>query len=246
MPAAHIEPFVYEDDRSKTLYFTFDAMQSRMQRDDPSALELDYTRTMMGFLLFKPQPASIAMVGLGGGSMAKFCHQYLPAAHFEVVEINPNVIAQRDNFCIPQDGPSFKVLEADGADFVRTHPGRFDVLLLDGYESAGLPEGLSSQQFYDDCRRLLQPEGLLVVNLQFGNLQYEACVQRIRHSFGKAVLVVVDDELANSVAFASKGQGLQRQYVGVVDALRKIHPRGAKQLGAALRDIAWTLSDQDI
>ena len=32
---------------------------------------------MMGFLLFKPQPRSIGMIGLGGGSLAKFCYRYL-------------------------------------------------------------------------------------------------------------------------------------------------------------------------
>jgi spermidine synthase len=242
----HMEPYVYEDGESKSLYFTFSAIQSRMLRDDPSALELDYTCTMMGFLLFKPAPSAIAMVGLGGGSIAKFCRHYLPDTRMEVVEINPLVIAQRDNFCIPADGPGFQVIAGDGAEFVRGNPGRFDALLLDGYDSDGLPPSLASQRFYGDCHRLLQPEGILVVNLQYANPQYEACIKRIRRCFDNAVLVVVDDERANSVVFACKGNALQKQYVGVTEALRGLQPGGARQLASAFRGIAWSLSDQDI
>ena len=67
-----------------------------MDLRDPSALDLEYTQTMMGFLLFLPQPQRIAMIGLGGGSLAKFCHRYLPRTRIQVVEINPHVIALRD------------------------------------------------------------------------------------------------------------------------------------------------------
>lgn len=242
----HVEPYVYEDDQSRTMYFTFSAVQSRMLRDDPSALELDYTRTMMGFLLFMPPPTRMAMVGLGGGSMAKFCHHYLPGAHMEVAEINPHVIAQRAQFCVPADGPKFKVTQADGAHFVRQQADPLDVLLLDGYDGEGLPPSLSSLTFYEDCHRVLEPGGMLVVNLQYGSPSYETCLQRIRRCFGQALLVVVDDEKANSVAFACKGDALQKRYRGVTDTLRQLNPRGAAQLAGAFRAIAWALSDQDI
>ena len=74
-----------------------------MQTQDPHALDLQYTRTMTGFLSFKPKPRHIGMIGLGGGSLAKFCHRYLPSARIEIVEINPHVLALRDEFWIPPD-----------------------------------------------------------------------------------------------------------------------------------------------
>ena len=46
---------------------------------------------MMGFLLFKPEPGNIAMIGLGGGSLAKFCHRDLPRSRIQAIEINPHV-----------------------------------------------------------------------------------------------------------------------------------------------------------
>jgi spermidine synthase len=48
----YIEPFVREDGASKSLHFTLGELQSRMLVNQPSRLDVDYTRTMMGFLLF--------------------------------------------------------------------------------------------------------------------------------------------------------------------------------------------------
>ena len=67
-----VKPFVYEDAGTLSLHFDISAIQSRMRRDDPAALDLDYTRAMMACLLFEPQPKSMLMIGLGGGSLPSF------------------------------------------------------------------------------------------------------------------------------------------------------------------------------
>src|SRR3546814_9122322 len=63
-------------------------VQSIMSIDDPDRLMLDYTRQMMGFLLFNPSPQTIEMIGLGGGSLAKYCYKYLPDVSITAVEID--------------------------------------------------------------------------------------------------------------------------------------------------------------
>ena len=103
-------PFVHDNGDTRSLHFTLDELQSRMNKRHPWRLEVDYTRTMMGFLLLVPEPASISMVGLGGGSLAKFCYRQLPACRITVVEINPYVIALRRDFCVPDDDVRFEVL----------------------------------------------------------------------------------------------------------------------------------------
>jgi spermidine synthase len=40
-----------------------------------------------------------------------------------------------------------------------------DVIVVDGFDEAGLPPALSSAAFYEDCRRLLLPGGVLVANV---------------------------------------------------------------------------------
>jgi spermidine synthase len=206
----HVKPFVYETLTTKALHFSICEIQSRMQSRRPLALDLDYTRTMMGFLLFNDRPDTIAMIGLGGGSLAKFCRAYLPQARIDVVEINPHVIALRDVFHVPPDDARFSVRRGDGADFVRSPPHRLDVLMVDGYDADGIPPALCSQGFYDDCRNSLQPAGLLVVNLHMGHCDYALHVERIRRAFDGDILVVGDPDCGNSIVFACSGRRLQR------------------------------------
>lgn len=242
--AQHVKPFVYESLSSKALHFTIQEIQSRMQLADPHALALEYTRTMMGFLLFNPQPDSIAMIGLGGGSLAKFCHRYLPDALVQVVEINPHVIALRDTFHVPPDSERFRVIRGDGAHFVRHSPARFDVLLVDGFDSQGMPARLASQRFYDDCHDTLQPGGIMVVNLHCGHPHYGVYVERIRRAFGGSILVVDDGELSNSIVFAGKGDALERVRVAPLRRPKHLEAAAADQLLAAFALVASALKDQ--
>lgn len=204
----HVKPYIYETLNSKALHFSISEIQSRMQSLRPYALDLDYTRTMMAVLLFNSQPETLAMIGLGGGSLAKFCYRYLPSTRIKVVEINPHVIALRDEFKVPPDDERFKVRRGDGADFVRFAPYPVDVLMVDGFDSDGQPPALCSQRFYDDCYEALQPGGMLVVNLHAGHRHHAAFVARIRRSFDEQVLLVGDS--SNSIVFACKGQLRQR------------------------------------
>ena len=240
----HVKPFVYESLSTKALHFSICEMQSRMRIQDPHALDLEYTRTMMGFLLFKPKPARIAMIGLGGGSLAKFCHRYLPQSRIEVVEINPHVIALRDEFHVPPDDERFRVVQGDGAQFVRDSDQRCDVLLVDGFDSDGQPARLSSQRFYDDCCDLLQPEGILVVNLHYGHARFGTFLGRIRRSFDDQVLVIDGVDLSNTIIFACKGDSFSKQRTGVVRRPKGLASVAAQPLLAGFALIASALKER--
>jgi spermidine synthase len=128
-------PVVSHEGGVLTLHFGSDFIQSQMLVGDPGFLAFAYTRTMMSFEWFMPQPREIAIIGLGGGSIAKWCHRHHPQSRLTVVEINPHVIAVRD------------------------------VLLIDCFTTDRLPAELCSQRFYDHCREALADSGLMVANL---------------------------------------------------------------------------------
>ena len=48
----------------RTLHVGGEAIQSSMRLEDPFALALDYTRCMMAFLLFHPEPRQALMIGI--------------------------------------------------------------------------------------------------------------------------------------------------------------------------------------
>lgn len=242
--AHHVKPFVYENLHSKALHFTICEVQSSMRLQDPYALDLEYTRMMMGFLLFVAEPQNITMIGLGGGSLAKFCHRYLPQTCILVVEINPHVIALRDEFQVPSDDDRFYVVRADGAQYVRFSTSPCDILMVDGFDSEGLPSRLCSQRFYDDCFELLRPGGIMVVNLHYSHAHYSIQLDRIRRSFGDSVLVVDDSEWSNSIVFACKGLTFEQARPGAVRRPKNLDSAAADQLLGAFAQITAALKKQ--
>lgn len=207
----HPVPFVHDDLDTRSLHFGALEIQSRMRLQQPHALDLDYTRTMMGFLALQPQARDVALIGLGGGSIVKFCHRYLHALRLLVVEINPHVIALRERFMIPPDDDRLRVLQDDGVAFVADTDERFDVLLLDAFDPVGLPAALGTRRFYDDCADVLRPGGLLAANLHTGDPHSDVHADRIAAAFEGATLRVDDRDGTNSVVFARKGGPLGRE-----------------------------------
>lgn len=209
------------------LQFVRGQTQSRMRADDPDHLLIDYTRTMLGALLLQPQPRRIGIIGLGGGSQAKFCHRHLPDARIEAVENNAGVIALRREFRVPDDDDRLQVFHDDGARFLRQRPGRYDLLLVDGYDETGIPEALASQQFYDDCRAALAVGGVMSGNLYCAD--HERHVARLRRSFGGArVLVLEERKMSNRVVFTWAGDPLPD---GAADVARnaRLLPEAVRQ-----------------
>src|SRR5688500_19187031 len=98
-------PVAVSDARGvRTLHVGGEAIQSAMRLDDPFALALDYTRCMMAFLLFHPEPREALMIGLGGGSLAKFFHRRLRATRVRVVELDARIVqVSRAQFSLPPD-----------------------------------------------------------------------------------------------------------------------------------------------
>ena len=212
----HTKPFVHDDENTRSLHFSYGELQSRMRLHKPDALDVEYTRAMMGFLLFNGRPKSIVMIGLGGGSLAKFCYRHLPETHITAVEINPHVIALRDQFQVPRDDERFRVVEADGARYVGHAASHCDVLLVDGFDNTGMPSSLCTQAFYDNCHQMLSPEGLMVVNLHTEHPDYALFIGRIERSFELNVLTINVKREGNAVVFASKGQLAEQRRNGVM------------------------------
>lgn len=230
-------PMLREENGELTLRFADDTLQSRTLLADPARLLLEYTRLMMGFLLFRPAPDRIAMIGLGGGSLARYCASKLPEADFTAIEVSSEVIALRAACGVPPDGPRFRVLREDGAAFVRRDGDPLDVLLVDGFDRDGQPDRLCTPAFYDACRDRLAPDGVLVVNLHLDEVGHGARVDRLRDAFGGRILVGEADGSANAVVFAGASPAFPPSFRDLVQRLRALgaaHPVG---LDATLRKI---------
>jgi len=240
---------VSERDGVRYLHLGGVTVQSAMRINAPHELELAYTRAMMGFLLFRPVPGNILMVGLGGGSVAKFVYHKLPSVRTQVVEINPQVVAAaRSHFFLPEADARFEVKIADGVDYVRAHADSCDVLMVDGYDDRSLVEALASQSFYDDCAAALKHDGVLVANLWGSDKLFDVYLKRIEASFNGLVVCMTTARLSNVIVFGFKrspgnprwqelkerARQLEAEYglefPDFVDALRSLNVHSEKRL----------------
>lgn len=184
------QPYILETASERRLHFTPHAAQSRMRLAEPDALICAYTRKMMAFLLFKPNPRNIVMVGLGGGSLAKFCHRHLRETRISIVEIDARVIALREEFCIPADDDRFRVVCDDGARYISRLAGCIDVLMVDAFDHVGVAPTLAASDFYAQAAQRLSPNGLLVMNFSGESQRYVTHIEQIRAAFGGSTLLV--------------------------------------------------------
>ena len=188
----------------RTLHVGGEAIQSAMRIDDPFALALDYTRCMMAFLLVHPEPREVLMIGLGGGSLAKFFYKRFKAASIRVVELDAQVlVAAREHFALPPDNARFRVEVGDGAEALA--PECCDVLVLDAFEDELHVPRLASAAFYDGAFLALREPGAMVVNFMDDDPRFDQTLARLERAFGGAVLVMRALHDPNILAFAYKG-----------------------------------------
>lgn len=197
-------PYIFDTPLERRLHFTQDATQSAMSRLDPDSLVAPYTRKMMAFLLLNPNPRHIVMLGLGGGSLAKFCYRHLPKARITVVEIDRDVIAMRDEFLIPRDDARFRVIHDDGARYLQYDDEPIDALLVDAFDADGVANSLATAAFYAAVQRRLTGRGVFIMNLWGKSDRFAANVGLARDTFGaNAVLMSVLGE-RNLLLLASR------------------------------------------
>lgn len=198
----YAKPFVLEDGEYRQLYFGLRYTQSCMSLKEPDALTLAYTRKMMAFLLFQPQPRHIVIVGLGGGSLTKFCYRQLPHTRVTTVEIDQGVIELARLFKVPTPNARLRIVHADGADYFATTRQSADVVLVDGCDQHGIAPALCEEGFYASVRARLRPGGLLVVNLVGTVGRSDALIRSIAHVFDGQVLILPVSVGGNRIAIA--------------------------------------------
>jgi len=121
-----------------------------------------------------------------------------------VVEINADVIALREEFCIPKDDDRFRVVHEDGARYLQSLDAPIDVLLIDAFDADGIAPSLANSAFYACAARQLTEKGVLVMNFWGSRERYVDNLAQARDAFGDHLLLVPVAGDANVLMFAFK------------------------------------------
>ena len=195
----------------RCLHLGTEWVQGTMLLDSPYEIELEYVQRMMAWMLFM-SPASLGkrhamQLGLGAGSLTKFCRKKL-RIKTTAIELNPQVVAAcRLWFKLPADDTKLEVVLGDAGE-VAKHPhwhGQIDALQVDLYDEEAAAPVLDSEDFYADCRKLLTPDGCMTVNLFGRSNSYLLTLEKIANAFGAdAVWAFKPTREGNTVVLAQR------------------------------------------
>ncbi|MGE0803767.1 MAG: spermidine synthase [Lautropia sp.] len=208
-----VEPEITLSEEGGVRYLHFGSpwVQGAMRIRRPDQLEIPYVRDMMAWLLFLEPRGRILQLGLGAGSLLRFCHRHCAPAAITVVEISRAVVAaNRRWFQLPDEDARFELVTADAGVWVASPHGRgrFDVVQVDLYDREAAGPVLDSEDFYADCRAMLTEPGAMAVNLFGRHASFDRSLRRIRKVFGAQVFTLPPREEGNLVVLALKGPPL--------------------------------------
>ncbi|KAM6124184.1 eEF1A lysine and N-terminal methyltransferase [Pterocles gutturalis] len=120
-------------------------------------------------------PLAVLVVGLGGGSLPLFVHDYFLQARVAVVEIDPSMLEVATCWFGFSQGDRMQVHISDGLDYVAKlaaeAPAQYDAVMFD-VDSKDLTVGMScpppafvEKPFLQKVKTILKPEGVFVLNL---------------------------------------------------------------------------------
>ena len=165
------EVLVYESGSVRCICFTRYCRIGRQTCQDvkhPDRIVMNYPQMMLGALFVKPEPRSVLIIGLGGGTIPRALREVVPNARIDVVEIDPAVVTvARRYFDLGEGGGKLNVIEADGRVHVKRAlrgEQRYDLIMLDAFDHEYIPEHLLTQEFLKEVKSLLTPTGVLAAN----------------------------------------------------------------------------------
>lgn len=196
---------VTEVDGIRQLHLGSKTVQSGMLVASPMVLVFNYSRALMYFLLFRNDIKDLLMIGLGGASVTKYIHGYCPDINQTVVEINQQVIdVARSHFFMPDNDEKLNVLKGDGLHYMENNQLSQDCLMIDGFDSNGIPDGFCTPDFFDMCYDVLKDDGVFLINLWGSDKNFDIYLQRIEQTFLGRVLVLPTGKPGNIIVFAFK------------------------------------------
>jgi spermidine synthase len=116
---------------------------------------------------YTPRIERVLCIGLGVGIVpAEFAREGVAV---DVVEINP-AVAPVATHLFDCDLTRFHVTIADGRYYLNQCTNQYDVVVIDAFLGDSSPSHLMSRQAFQAVRRILRPQGVLVMNV-FGEFE---------------------------------------------------------------------------
>jgi spermidine synthase len=134
---------------------------------NPKHFVFEYASMMLSSLFLNPNPQRILVIGLGGGTLPEALQEIFPNTTIHTVEIDPAVEEIAEEYFNFVPGPNTENFISDGRVFVKRAQLRgdqYDLIMLDAFEADYIPEHMLTQEYLEEVKSILTPDGVLVAN----------------------------------------------------------------------------------
>ncbi len=151
-------------DHQRWLTFGNDVEQSCIDIRHPYSPVHVYLHGMLIAPLTLAEPRQLAILGLGGGTLANALTQLFPDSLIDGVDHRQLVIDAALSSCGLEQHDKLTLHCADANDFMSQRQTTYDVIFTDLYEANGAHELQTQQAFMATCAKKLAHQGVLVAN----------------------------------------------------------------------------------
>lgn len=143
-------------------FFTLDGLMMLTEKDEFIYHDMIVHVPMAA----KPDTKKVLVIGAGDGGTVRELTRYDSIEKIDMVEIDKMVVDVCKEF-LPQtasklDDPRVTLYFEDGLKFVRSKENEYDLIIVDSTDPIGPGEGLFTKEFYGNCYKALNSEGILV------------------------------------------------------------------------------------
>ena len=155
---------------------------------------------------FNNDTKNVLIIGLAAGTTAKSFTVAYPNVTIDGVEIDPLVIKIGKKY-FNMTYHNLHPIVADGRLFVKTTQNKYDVIVLDVYKDLTIPYHMTTKEFFQEVKKILQPDGILEINVAAGHGTkiLEILGSTLLQVFPKVYVVKVPNSY-NYILFAEKTQ----------------------------------------
>ena len=112
-----------------------------------------------------PLRANVLILGLGLGSIPELLEKYIGVEYnYVAVEIDPVIIELAADYSLPALASPIEVVQADALAFLQLDARRYDLICVDVFQDATIPEHLCGPEFLTLLQDSLTPGGAVIYN----------------------------------------------------------------------------------
>ena len=197
-------------------------------------------------------PREVLIIGGGDGGCLEEVLKH-PVDHVTMIELDRGVVdLAREHLGMicgeAFDDPRTELRIEDGAKFLAETERRFDLIIIDSTDPIGPGEVLFSHDFYADCRRCLEPAGILVTQngvpfFQGGEIASSARAFKALFHYPRFYLAAVPMYLGGCLAFGCASQGTDAGDVPLaeLEVRQKKRPLDLRYYNAAIHQAAFAM-----